>query len=238
MAGFLSLTQIVHSYISQWEKPESSFRRLYSTGLRGYKFCELHGSGTPKTVTLEVLSNKTAILPDNCLSVLNIGFLNASGELINIKRNEELTLSKSTATDRTEQKTECESVEETGYRIDYDNSRIVLPFDFRYDELVAEYLPVFEETNEDLIIADQFEETLIEWIGWKDKTQSPQDRANHERLFWNHFRIAKRSMKPFNIRESYKYFSIGKTGSYPSGKMPATQSGGQSSNNSLPFILA
>jgi len=221
----LTLDNIVSSYLSANERPQSEYRRLYDIALRGFKFMQLHKTGLPETVELDVLANKTATLPADVLTVIEIGWQDDTGHIVPLTQNSSMTMLNSTSTTRLSQAqipnpattTTTNLVPVVGdriqlgysYKIDYDNSRIVLDYDFPESTIVVKYLPMFSEQSEDYVVSEFFEEALIAFLYWQDSKRAKNtnaDREQNRRDFYNEFRIASQAIQPFSLRELYETY--------------------------------
>lgn len=219
----LTLDQIVSSYLSQHERPAGEYRRLYDIALRGYKFMQLHSVGLPETVELTVLSNKTAVLPATVLSVLEVGWQDNTGHIVPLTQNSSMTMLNSTSTTRLSQAqipnpattTTTSLIPAVGdriqlgysYKIDYDNLRIVLDYDFPESTVVVKYLPLFSESSQDYVVSEYFEEAILAFLSWQDSKRAKNtnaDREQNRRDFYNEYRIANQSVKHFSLRELYE----------------------------------
>lgn len=219
----LTLDNIVSSYLSQFERPQSEYRRIFDIALRGFKFCNLHAVGLPTTIELDVLANKTAVLPADALSVIEIGWQDDTGHIVPLTQNSSMTMLNSTSTTRLADAQLADPAVSTvtslipaigdriqlgySYKIDYENSIIVLDYDFSEATIVVKYLPMFSEQSEDYVVSEYFEECILAWISWHDSKRAKNtnaDREQNRRDFYNEFRIASQAIQPFSLRELYE----------------------------------
>lgn len=227
----LTLDQIVSSYLSQHERPQSEFRRIYDIALRVYKFCDLHSTALPETVDLDVLANKTAVLPSNCITggVIEVGYQDDEGIIVPLVENRHMTFLNSTSATRA---TGIPASDETtvelypsgsriqlgnSYKVDYENSVIVLDYDFPEDTLVIKYLKAFSEQSEEYVVNPFFEETIISGIQWHNSKRisaTKADRDQNRRDFYNDLSISMKAINKFSPRELYESYrreqSLGK----------------------------
>ena len=77
----ISLDEVINYYLSAWELPDSQYGRISDLGIRGYRQIYMHATATPIEIPIEVLANKTSLLPCDCLSKIRIGVLNGQGEV-------------------------------------------------------------------------------------------------------------------------------------------------------------
>lgn len=229
--SYLTLSQVVNSYISQHSRPQGEFRRLFDIAIRGFKFCELHATSVPDTQELDVLSNKTAYLPTDCLAVISCGYQDFDGSIIPMTRNDSMTLLNSTETDRAtafESGDDSETVTriETGskiqlgysYKVDTVNGRIIFDYNFPEDTVVVECMVMFSEQSEDYVVHPYFEEALISFIEWKDSkgnAKTKSERLLNRADFFEDFRIANQSLSSFSLTELFESYrreqSLGRT---------------------------
>lgn len=209
MNDYLSLTSVVQSYISRSEKPESSFRRLYEIALGGFKWMQLHSTGVPATVEVDVLSNKTAILPNDFLSVINLGKLTSDGSTQDLFQNSDLSILNTTDDERGGERVSYNNID--CYRIDYAAKRVVLNPDFDGDVLVLEYLPVFSESSDDYAVNPFAEEALISYIRWQDSIYDAKlksERHINRKDFFSEYHNAKRAINKITRTDLYQSYRL------------------------------
>jgi hypothetical protein len=233
MENEVTLDEIVNFYLDEWELPDAQYRRIHSLAVRGYREIYKHASGTAIDVEIEVLANKTAQLPCDCLNKISVGILNAQGEIAPL--TEENLISTNSSVNRLSAQTTRTEVDNNSeifynvdgnymgnymyaqmgvgaqsdlgfYTIDWAQRLIVLGFHFAYTSIWLKYLPVYSD-NGKYPVNPFFSECLINFIGWKDKRRSPSDRATCRVEYYNELRIGKRSMKPFDAGQAYNSYN-------------------------------
>ena len=203
----IALDEIVQGYLDEWELADSHYRRVYGIAIRGLRFIHNNATGTARHATLEVLANKTAILPDDFLSKITLGVMNDLGEVYPLTEDENLGLKNSTEDERSGNPANIttssrnQGVNIGVYRIDRENGLLILNPDFAYQNIELEYSSILGE-GEDYKVHELMQETVNSFICWKDKRRSPQDRATGEREFYNFLRVGKRGLKPFDANEA------------------------------------
>jgi len=219
----LTLDQIVNSYMSQFERPSGEYRRLYDLALRGYKFCDLHSCAIPETVELDVLANKTAVLPATCIAggVIEVGWQDEDGIIIPLTENKYISTLNSTSTTRVSATPAVPKTSVTtlgvgdrvqlgySYKVDYENSIIVLDYDFPESTIVVKHMKMFEEQSEDYVVNDYFEECLISWILWQDSKRAKStnaDRQQNKKDFDTDLANARKSINGFSLRELFESY--------------------------------
>lgn len=197
----LSLYQIVEHYRLQSFQPESAFNRLYQLAVRGFKKLEMVCSGVKKTEELEVSAAKIAYLPDGLLTLLSVYKLTDNGEKIEIPKNNNLSNHNSTSEERTTGKSSCD--DSWSYSVDVENSRIVFPYNFSETVVYADFISMYEDVCDDIMVAPEIEEALIAWLRWQDNLDKAGrlQTANHRGEFYNELRVAKRMLNRFNIKD-------------------------------------
>lgn len=200
MNELLTLDEIVNNFLDSAEMPDAQYRRIFSIAIRGYRQMHFHASGQPQSVELEVLANKTSVLPQDYLQKINIGVFNQRGELSPLTEDTLLGLRKDTEVDRLEQRNfellvdpqndnwinsglfynnwgmwrqyGVGSQSDLGfYRIDPQNQVVVYNFHFRYPTVQLEYLPIVSEDNQ-YVVNPFFQEALISFIRWQNAIDS------------------------------------------------------------------
>lgn len=204
----LLLEEIINGVMSQHELPDSSFARLSNIGIRGYRMLHYHSIGTPKTIPIEVLGNKTAYMPCDLLTVLALGPLNGKGEIVSLTEDSMLGLGDSTSAKRTTQKTDDVIFTEedyifsnpissltypgffqaqygTGsrsdlgfYRLDWKSRTIIFDFGFQGVDNKICYLPIAGNDDGDYFVHPLFQEALIGFITWQHMVGNRKYNAN------------------------------------------------------------
>lgn len=225
----LTLDQIVSSYLSQFERPQSEYRRIYDIALRGFRFMELHSTGVPLTVELDVAANKTATLPATVLSVLEVGYQDSDGIIIPLTENKNMTLLNSTSATRAtgipaDSATTVQLYPEdsrlqlgNSYKVDYEHSVIILDYDFSETTIIVKALEMFAEQSEEYAVNQFFEESLLAFISWHDSKRAKNtqaDRQLNRQDFFNELSNARKAINGLSLMEIYTSYrreqSLGK----------------------------
>lgn len=236
MSTNIKLDEIVNMYLDAWELPDSQYGRIFTLGVRGFRQIYAHAQAAPISVELEVLANKTSILPCDCLNKIDLGVLNALGEISPLTEDSNLGLGMATSDDRLGQPTDTRLTLDNEsdiyynadgnyltpfvfgqfgsgarsdlgfFRMDYDARLIVYDFAFSYPSVWLEYLPMFTDNGE-YNVNPFFVEAIIAFIEWNDKRRSPSDRNTARQTYYNEIRIGKRSMKPFDVGQVYNSYN-------------------------------
>lgn len=237
--NYISLDSVVNDYINESEQSNAKYFKLWHIAFRGLEDLGLDFFYQVKTVKLPVNSNLTVNLPPDYLNWTKVGVLNSVGEIIPLYYNDKLTTFADLSSDRLTNtqdntlfdwntwglNTWCNYWDGYGYttyygvpsgapfvggfKIDSDNSVIVLDQTFRYEYLMVEYVSSPKEGNE-YYLPVQFREALISWVRWKDIISTPSkthvqnsNTTSRERNYWRDRRNAIAKYKP--IRQSEKY---------------------------------
>jgi hypothetical protein len=87
----IKLKEIIGQFLNSADQSSHEFLRLWNMGVWGMKTeFNLDITGVMKTVLLPVNANKTVDLPCDYISYSKIGVLNAKGEVVTYKRNDQL----------------------------------------------------------------------------------------------------------------------------------------------------
>lgn len=87
----IKLKEIIAQFISSADLSEHQFMRLWNIAVRGHKQFNLDVYGNFKSVLLYVNDNKTVDLPDDFLTFSKLGVLNEVGEVVTLRRNDNMT---------------------------------------------------------------------------------------------------------------------------------------------------
>lgn len=234
MIGGIEMDEIVNFYLDAEESPDSLYGRIHGLGVRAYRQIHMHAQGEPLSVELEVLANKTAILPCDCLNKIGVGILNNHGEISPLTEDNNLGLGNSSSINRVDKGVSGLLVDNTSaifynpngtnvgtmltgqygsgarsdlgfFRIDWDQRLIIFDFNFPYTSVWLEYLPVFSNDGT-YIVNPFFVEAVLSFIEWKDKRRNANDRNAAKREFGNQIRIGRRSMKPFDPGQVFNQY--------------------------------
>ena len=87
----IKLKEIIGQFLNSADQSSHEFLRLWNMGVWGMKTeFNLDITGVMKTVLLPVNANKTVDLPCDYISYSKIGVVNAKGEVVTYKRNDQL----------------------------------------------------------------------------------------------------------------------------------------------------
>jgi len=231
----IKMDEIVNFYLDQYELPDSQYGRIHGLGVRGYRQVYLHATAAPQTVELEVLGNRTAPLPCDCINKISLGVLNSLGEIAPLTEDVSLGFGNGSSNARTTKTTPPLLVDnESGifydpdgnhltpfifgqfgsgarsdlgfYRIDWKARQVVLDFNFNYGSVWLEYLPVY--SNDGVYdVSPFFLEAILAFIGWNDPRRSPGERGESKGRWFNEFRIGRRSMHPLDLSQVFLQYA-------------------------------
>jgi hypothetical protein len=203
----LALDEIINGFLSEQDLPNSQFDRIQSIAIRGYRQLHYHSIGRPKQCELDVLPNKTSVLPCDLTNLLDIGVLNFKGELVSLTYDDKLGLYDSTNPQRTAQPIApviltnedylytspianidypfffmrqygTGSSSDLGfYKIDWKERVIIYNFGFNYSEVTLSYLPIAGDDGV-YYVDPLFQEALIGFITWRHMVGSRKYTTN------------------------------------------------------------
>lgn len=205
---FITIDSIILDYLTDSEQSNSKYFKLWHLAFRGMEMLGIDFFYQVKSVKLPILSNKTVALPADYLNYQKVGVLNAAGEVIPLKYNNQLTTYADLQSDRVA-KTQDNTLFDLyiastpifynywngnvfinlygcpsgspfvgDFKIDNANGVILLGENFGYDYLILEYIASPVE-GEDYFIPMQFREALIAWLAWKDIQNLPSTRRGN-----------------------------------------------------------
>jgi hypothetical protein len=155
--------------------------------IRGWKELELDITGVPKTALLTVSCDKTVDLPDNFIKETNVGVLNEKNEIASLTRNDNLISDLDDCATVQYDNTDYLNFEDDErfdqyiyqqsygrgsyntigeFKIDMGANRIILNPDFKYSEVIVEYLGR-EEFEGEYTIDTRLVDALVAYIAWK-----------------------------------------------------------------------
>lgn len=192
----LKLEEIINGFMLQHELPDSSFGRVQSLAIRGYRQLHYHSIGGPVTETVDVNGDQTATMPCDLLTVLGIGVVNGRGEMSQLTEDTSLVLADSPSrrhdphiTDDLnftnidylyadpigsltypgffQQQYGTGSKSDLGfYRLDWKARQVVFDYGITYKSLEIEYLPIAKDDGV-YLVHPLFQEALIGFISWQ-----------------------------------------------------------------------
>ena len=194
---YTPLKTIVAYFLDEWNKSEGDQDQAWILAFRGLHKLNQQISAEPKTVRLPLLPNKTVQIPSDCISWSKIGLLNTHGEVCTLKINNGLTTFRDNNPNRLEDLTPNinNSIDSgnllylnyyynQGYynlfgvgggliqygecRVDERNGVILMPSDFKYNDIIFEYISS-PERDGDYIVPTVLQEAIIAFIAWKMK---------------------------------------------------------------------
>lgn len=102
-----TLKKVIGQFLNSADQSSHQFLRLYNMGKFGLETeFNLDITGTFKTLILDVNGNKTVNLPCDYITYKKIGFLNGKGEVVTLKRNNQLSTLNTNVYNRTKGATE------------------------------------------------------------------------------------------------------------------------------------
>ena len=190
----------------------------------------MHATATPIEIPIEVLANKTSLLPCDCLSKIRIGVLNGQGEVSPLTEDGSIGFAGNSSPSRTSQQSVpillnndaniyydpngnyvapfifgqfgSGAKSDLGfYNIDWGSRIITYDFNFPYSEVYIKYMPVFSNNGE-YPVNPFFLEAIMAFIEWNDKRRSTVDRNSAEKRYYNEFRVGKRSIVSFDLEQA------------------------------------
>lgn len=194
---YIPLSEVVNSYLNESElSADDNYVRFYRLAVEGYK-TEMAGdfAAQVKTVVLQVLANKTAILPKDYINMSRLGVVNNNGEIATFARNDNLTFNKSCSDDRLDQPEEYQTILDNQqylywasanpigmaysamygigsnanigeFRIDDAGGKIIFNFGFNYARVVLEYLGLCATEDGDFYVDEELTSAIKAYIYW------------------------------------------------------------------------
>ena len=231
----IKLDEVVNFYLDSWELPDGQYRRIHSLAVRAYRQIYMHATAEAQTVELEVLANRTSVIPCDCLNKISIGVMNGSGGISGLTEDTNIGFGNNGTASRIGQHTERLTVDSDSevfydqngnfltpyvfaqmgvgaqsdigfYNIDWKSRLVTYSFNFPYTSVWLEYLPVFTDNGE-YTVNPFFVEAILAFIGWQDKRRSVQDRNMSKQEYYNEIRIGKRSLKPFDPSQAFSAYA-------------------------------
>jgi hypothetical protein len=231
--GYINLQDPIHQYMDEAEVSVHKFYKLWNLAVRAMEELGLDAFFGVRTVILPVSGNKTATLPQDCLQWCKAGYFNSDGQVVALKRNTKLSNYAALHPDRIvklaaagvnleddhfynfsygETITNLYGLPPSSgkgtFNVDEAQGVIVLSPDCSLTELVLEYIPAVDQTQ-DLYIPIQFREAVISYLRWKDIISLPNsrkgtlgDKAQRRHEWFNDRRLAMARYKPFRAPEA------------------------------------
>jgi hypothetical protein len=233
--GYINLADCVNLYLDESEQSVHKYYKCWNLAVRAMDELGLDAFYAAKTVKLPVLANKTVTLPADCLQWSKVGRFDSQGQVMTMRRNPKLSSMAALHPERL-QKIEglgirldsdtfynywngrthsnlfgkpSTSTNIGSFNVDEAQGVIVLAPDFTESDIVLEYIPAPDQTQ-DLYIPVQFREAVISYLRWKDLISLPNsrrgtlgDKQQRRSEFFNDRRLAIARYKPFRATEAH-----------------------------------
>lgn len=194
----MTLRKIVGQFLMSADQSSHQFVRLFEIGKFGLETeFNLDITGTFKTVILDVMANKNVKLPCDYISYKKIGLLNAKGEVVTLKRNDQLSKLQTNNTSGVKVTGTTEGLYSYNdlyynnyflngtswklfgansgtpnrgeYTVDKRNGVIRLDANFHGTQLVLEYLcDGYEEGEDDYFVDVRAAKCMMAYLRWQD----------------------------------------------------------------------
>ncbi len=243
-ARYVPLETVVKHYMSEANLTGAHYMRLYHLGHRGLIDIGIDITQEVKTEKLPVEANKTVVLPEDYIQWVKVGVLNEQGEVATLRRNDNLTKWGALDSNRLNENTGpglrpdlqfygdvYQNYHTTGslfnlfgvrsnmdyygeFRVDDASGVILLDNDFRYSEVILEYVsnPTLAD---DLVIPIQAQEALIAFIRWMDIQSLPSSRRvttyekqTRRREYYNQRRLTRARLQPMRLWDTNETIRI------------------------------
>lgn len=199
IVSYVSIDSIVNDYLEESEQGQHKYAKCWQLCFRGMDKLGLDFFYQIRTLKLPVMANKTVQLPSDYLNYSKIGVLNAKGEIVCLKYNNNLTSYADQLTNR-QALSEDNKILVDGFSVDspnfynywqgdvfitlyglpaggqfhgafkIDQNNGIILLDERY---MYDYLMVeyiaSPNPQETYSAPMQFREALVAWLWWKDK---------------------------------------------------------------------
>lgn len=206
----IQVSEVVGMFLDTSDFGNAEYSKAYRIAIRGWRQLQWDVSGTMKTTRLLVMSNLTADLPDDCLSIDKIGVGGNGGELALLTRNDNIT-----ATCDLEEEYERTIYPPEGNDINiYPHSgrslgvgsinnigeyalqgnKVILSPSFCYSELILVYMSSSTPDGE-YLIDEMGSEALLAYIRWQwyvAKNIAQSQKEAYRRDWFNELRLYKR----------------------------------------------
>lgn len=205
--GWIKVDEIINQFLSETEQGESKRYKIFQIAFRGMEELGLDFFYQIKSVKLPVLSNKTVIIPDYCITYTKVGVLNDKGEVIPMRYNEKLTTYSSLLSTRLDKITDSTlgdvninspifynywngngfvnlyglpsgSPNVGTFKVDNNNGVIVFDPSFSYDYIILECIASPTQDG-DYYVPIQFRAAMIAFMAWKDVQNMPSSRKGN-----------------------------------------------------------
>jgi hypothetical protein len=181
------LSAVVGIFLDEIQGGQAEYARCYRMAIRGFKELDLDITAVPKTVMLEVSCDKTADLPDDFIKDTNLGVLNEKGEIASLTRNDNLITDLDDCAIVQYQESDFLNFENDDtfdtfiyqqsygkgsyntigeFKIDTGASQIVLDPDFKYTQILLEYV-AREQFEGEYLIDVRLVDALVAYIRWR-----------------------------------------------------------------------
>lgn len=201
---YTPLKSIVSYYLDQEQKSAGDEDECWILGLRALTLMNQQFSAEPKTVRLPKNGNQTVTIPAGCITWTKIGLLDENGQVNTLRINNALTTYADSSSNRIQRLTpninDFGNLAQSQVYLNYYNNGnyynlfgvaggliqygecsvddekgiIILPPDFKYDNIIFEYISN-PERDEDFMVLTSMQEAIIAFIAWKQKRGTRQD---------------------------------------------------------------
>lgn len=200
--SYITLDSIITDYMNEAELSISKYAKIYHLAYRGMENLGLDFFYRIQTVKLPVNANMTVNLPPDYLQWTKVGILNATGGIIPLYYNPNLTTFADLWSNRLENINDTQSLalewnngttwcnwwNGSGYtniygvpsgepfvgsfKIDTENNVLILNETFTRDYIMIEYVSS-PNPDKDYYVPIQFRDAMIAWLWWKDGKAKP-----------------------------------------------------------------
>lgn len=199
----ITLDEIINGYMLQNELPEGKFARIQSFAIRGFRFIHQQAVGLPKIgYKLTITANYLAKLPCDLLTKLKVYTIEPGGT------KKHPLIENSDVMGGTDQ-SGFGQPNGLFYSINYRDRTITFNPSLPGSVAYIDYLPLANSASDGYLVDPTFQESLIAWIAWLDsKGKNKNSRKLDEQDFWNHLRIGRNSINPFDPDEAMQVYKI------------------------------
>jgi hypothetical protein len=204
---WITLDSPINDYIIESEQSIHKYYKLFNLAFRCMEDLGLDFFYQIKSIKLDILPNKTILLPADYLNYTKMGILDGNGGLIPLTWNDKLTYHNDQNPSRLADVSSnigntysftsptfynywngssysnfygvsYAGLSGGGFKIDEANGVILLDPTFGYTNLIMEYVASPQEGQE-YYLPMQFREAMIAWLAWKDIANIPSSRKGN-----------------------------------------------------------
>jgi hypothetical protein len=238
--GWITIDSVIKDYLDESEQSNHKYFKCFNIAFRGMEQLGLDFFYNIKSVKLPVNPNQTVALPLDYVNYTKVGVFNDIGEVIPLTYNSKLTTFADLFPDRFDKITDntlysyyspqnaifYNYFSGAGYgnvyglpsgapfvgnfKIDAQNSLILLNDSFYYKYIILEYIASPTE-GEEYFVPVQFREALLAYIAWRDIANVPSsrkgslgDKRDRRSEFYNERRLAQARFRPFYLDAAYQ----------------------------------